>query len=57
MVTGARFYYMRNVLHDHPDDKCQIILKQTMSAMENDSVILIDEMALPDTGIHWQAAQ
>lgn len=48
---------MRNVLHDHPDDRCQIILKQTISALAKDSVILIDEMALSDENIHWQAAQ
>jgi len=56
-IKGAKFYYMRNVLHDHPDDRCQIILKQTIAAMDKDSVILIDEMALQDVGIHWQAAQ
>jgi demethylsterigmatocystin 6-O-methyltransferase len=25
--------------------------------MDRDSVILIDEMVLPDTGAHWHAAQ
>lgn len=25
--------------------------------MEKDSVILIDEMALPDVKVHWQASQ
>ena len=28
-----------------------------MSAMDKDSVILLDEMVLPDVGAHWQAVQ
>ena len=48
---------MRNVLHNHPDSSCQIILRQTVGAMDKDSMILIDEMVLPDTGAHWEATQ
>jgi demethylsterigmatocystin 6-O-methyltransferase len=47
---------MRGVLHDFPDDKCQLILSNIAAAMSNDSVLLIDEMVLPDRDIHWQAA-
>ena len=56
-MLGARAYYMRNIMHDYPDDKCKDILHHTMSAMSEDSVILIDEMILPNVGTHWQAAQ
>ena len=48
---------MRNILHDFPDDKCLMILKNTMAALGTDSVILIDDMVLPNSGVHWQAAQ
>lgn len=44
---------MRNIMHDYPDDKCVQILEQIMSAMTKDSVILIDEMVLPNEGAPW----
>ena len=56
-VKGAKFYYMRNILHDHPDGSCQIILKHIKAALGEDSVILIDEMVLQNKGVHWRAAQ
>ncbi|CAG8180229.1 unnamed protein product [Penicillium salamii] len=55
-TKDAKFYYMRGVLHDFPDDKCQLILSNIAAAMANDSVLLVDEMVLPDKNIHWQAA-
>lgn len=56
-VKGARMYYMRNIMHDWPDDKAVIILRHTRDAMDHDSVLLIDEMVVPKTGAHWQATQ
>lgn len=44
-------------MHDWPDDKCRLILKQLVDVMAPDSLILIDEMVLPNTGVHWQMAQ
>ena len=57
MGLGAKFYYLRNVLHDWPDDKCIAILRYLVPAMDRDSRILIDDMVLPNTGVHWQATQ
>ncbi|KAI0551864.1 S-adenosyl-L-methionine-dependent methyltransferase [Xylaria curta] len=54
-VKGARFYYLRNILHDWPDDKCVAILQQLVNASGPDSQILIDEMVLPDSGASWEA--
>lgn len=54
---GAKFYYMRAVLHDWPDEKCRIILQNIIPAMDKKSVILLDEMVLPDTDVHWHATQ
>lgn len=54
---GSKFYYLRNILHDYPDDKCRAILKNLIDAMGKDSLILIDEMVLPDSNVPWQATQ
>ncbi|KAJ5106317.1 hypothetical protein N7456_002992 [Penicillium angulare] len=56
-IKGAKFYYLRNIFHDWPDDKAKIILKHTIDALADDSLILIDDMVLPNAGVHWQAAQ
>lgn len=53
----ARAYYMRIIMHDWPDDKCVKFLQNIMLAMTADSVILIDEMIIPDTNAHWRAIQ
>ncbi|GAB1212356.1 hypothetical protein ATERTT37_001494 [Aspergillus terreus] len=55
-VQAARFYYMRGVLHDFPDPKSREILRNTAAAMGPESVLLLDEMVLPDQGVHWMAA-
>lgn len=55
-VKGARFYYLRQILHDWPDDKCIEILKHLAAASGPESQILIDEMVLPDSGVPWEAA-
>ncbi|KAI8949783.1 S-adenosyl-L-methionine-dependent methyltransferase [Xylaria longipes] len=54
-IKGARFYYLRNILHDWPDEKCVAILYQLINASRPDSQILIDEMVLPDGGVSWEA--
>ncbi|KAI0594614.1 S-adenosyl-L-methionine-dependent methyltransferase [Biscogniauxia sp. FL1348] len=56
-IKGARAYYMRNVLHDFPDHKCVQILRSIQAGMTEESVILIDEMALPERGAPWRATQ
>ena len=55
-VTGAKAYYLRTVLHDWNDEDSLRILGQLVPAMDKDSLILIDDMALPDTGVHWWSA-
>ncbi|KAL1971164.1 hypothetical protein VTN77DRAFT_115 [Rasamsonia byssochlamydoides] len=55
-IQGARFYYLRTVLHDWDDDKAVAILQNLIPAMSADSQILIDDMALPNTGVHWWSA-
>ncbi|KAF3397379.1 Demethylsterigmatocystin 6-O-methyltransferase [Talaromyces pinophilus] len=57
VVKDAKFYYLRNILHDWPDDKAVIILKNIIPALGPDSRILIDDMVLPNENVHWQATQ
>ena len=56
-IHGARMYYMRNICHDWPDHKSRLILQNIKAAMGPDSVLLIDDMVVPNTGAHWQATQ
>lgn len=57
-IKGARVYYLRNVLHDWSDDKCQLILSQLASAMTPGySKIILNELVLPDQGCSLVAAQ
>ncbi|KAL8832104.1 MAG: hypothetical protein Q9191_000461 [Dirinaria sp. TL-2023a] len=54
-VRGARAYYLRNILHDWPDEICRQILQQLKDAMKHDySKILVDENVLADQGASWQ---
>lgn len=54
-TQGAKVYYMRNVLHDWPDSLCVNILIQLKNAMARDSIILLDELVMPDVGADWKA--
>ena len=56
-ITGASAYYPRNMLHNYPDDKCVSILQHIMRAMNQDSVILIDEIVIPNEGAQWRQTQ
>ncbi|KAI0016912.1 S-adenosyl-L-methionine-dependent methyltransferase [Xylariomycetidae sp. FL0641] len=49
-LKGAHVYYMRNVLEDYPDTKALHIVKNTMSAMSASSVLVMDEMIIPNVG-------
>ena len=44
-------------MHDYPDDKCVVLLKNTMAAMDNESVIWIDELILSNHNTYYQAAE
>lgn len=56
-TTGAKYYHMRGVLHDFSDEKCQKILQNIKPALRPGSLILIEDLVLPDVGVHWQATQ
>ena len=44
-------------MHDYPDETCILILQNVIKAMSADSVILIDDMIIPNQGADWRAAQ
>ena len=48
--SGARVYYMRNILHDYSDSRALKILKNVLPAMDSNSEIWIDELVVPDIG-------
>ena len=54
-IEGAKFYYLRQILHDWPDESCVVILKQLAAVLGPDSQILVDEMVLPEAGVSWEA--
>ncbi|KAF2756049.1 S-adenosyl-L-methionine-dependent methyltransferase [Pseudovirgaria hyperparasitica] len=55
-ITGARVYYLRRVLHNWPRAKCVEILTHCVAAMAADSLLMIDEIVLPERGAHWHLA-
>ncbi|KAI8936948.1 hypothetical protein NX059_006176 [Plenodomus lindquistii] len=55
-IKGAKFYYLRNIMHDWADGDCIRILKSVIPAMGPESRILIDEVVLPETKVSWQVA-
>ena len=44
-------------MHDWADAKCIELLQNTVPAMGEHSVILIDDMVLPNTDAHWRTTQ
>ncbi|KAJ5085888.1 hypothetical protein N7532_010659 [Penicillium argentinense] len=50
-VRGARVYFMRTVLHDWPDRQAAQILGRVRDAMSDESILLISETLLPESGV------
>ena len=56
MLSGAKYYYLRAVLHNWDDNKVAQILANIVPSMSPDSQLLIDEVVIPDQGAHvWPA--
>jgi len=49
-IQGAKIYYIRQCLHDLPDKEAKQVLQHIRDAMSSKSVLLIDELVIPDTG-------
>ncbi|KAK7403402.1 hypothetical protein QQX98_010815 [Neonectria punicea] len=56
-IKNAKFYYTRNVLHGLPDSGCIAALKNVALAMNTESLLVIDDLVVPDEGACTQACQ
>ena len=56
-LANARAYYLRTVLHDWPDKQAKVILEQVRAVMAKDSILLINENAIPDSNVPLYPAQ
>ncbi|KAJ5180401.1 S-adenosyl-L-methionine-dependent methyltransferase [Penicillium capsulatum] len=55
-VKGARAYYLHQIMHDYPDERCVEIVEQIKSAMTPGySRLLINEHIIPPTKASWEA--
>ncbi|KAF1357755.1 S-adenosyl-L-methionine-dependent methyltransferase [Lizonia empirigonia] len=55
-IHGAKAFYLRMILHDWPAMQATTILRNIVAAMAHDSVLLIHELILPETGTgHFEA--
>ena len=55
-VKGAKYYYLRAVLHNWDDASTVQILANIVPAMSADSLVAIDEVVVPDENAHvWPA--
>jgi hypothetical protein len=53
-ITGAKVYYMKNILHDWNDEKCRQILVNIKAAMKpGHSKVLINDAVIPDHNAGW----
>lgn len=50
-VKGAKAYYLRMVLHDWPNMQARQILEGIRDVMADDSVVLVHEIILPESGL------
>jgi len=51
-------YYLRNILHDWPDQKCLEILASVRPSMvAGRSVLIVDELVVPEVGASLREAQ
>ncbi|CEJ81074.1 hypothetical protein VHEMI01224 [[Torrubiella] hemipterigena] len=48
-VNNAHIYFLRNILHNHYDERSLVILRRVVDAMGPTSRVLIGEMILPAT--------
>ncbi|KAI1179307.1 S-adenosyl-L-methionine-dependent methyltransferase [Nemania sp. FL0916] len=47
-IEGAKFYFMRGILHNHPDHLAKIILERVKDAMAPDSILLLDDYVVSE---------
>ncbi|KAL3446980.1 S-adenosyl-L-methionine-dependent methyltransferase [Aspergillus insuetus] len=50
-VKAAKAYYLRLVIHDWPDKQAKIILQHIRDAMTPESILLLNETLVPESGV------
>lgn len=50
-ISDAKFYHLRGVLHNHPDQKALRLLQHVKQAMGPQSVVLLEEWIVPETAV------
>lgn len=56
LVKNAKAFYLRMILHDWPEKQALAILSNIANAMADDSVVLIHEVIIPESGAaHFEA--
>jgi hypothetical protein len=50
-VKGAKAFYIKMVLHDWPEKQAKVILEHIVHVMAEDSVVLVHEALLPESGV------
>ncbi|KAI0193081.1 O-methyltransferase [Xylaria flabelliformis] len=55
-IKGAKIYYLRAVLHDHPNHKVSQIVRNIRDVMAADSRLWVDEMILPESKVNTVAS-
>jgi hypothetical protein len=53
-VKGAKAYHLRTILHDWPDKQARTILQHITDVMKDDSVLLINEQVVPESGVSFK---
>lgn len=56
-IKDAKVYYLRTVLHDWPDKQAEEILGNIRVSMNEDSILLINENALPESNVPLYSAE
>ncbi|KAI4196705.1 MAG: hypothetical protein LQ350_006396 [Teloschistes chrysophthalmus] len=55
-IKGAKYYYLRHILHNWTDNEAVQILANIVPAMSADSLVAIDEVVMPEMNAHsWPA--
>ncbi|KAF1968428.1 S-adenosyl-L-methionine-dependent methyltransferase [Bimuria novae-zelandiae CBS 107.79] len=57
ILQNAKAYYLRNVLHDWPDKNARTILENIRDLMGAESILLVDEYAVPEENVALYQAE
>ncbi|POS80295.1 hypothetical protein DHEL01_v201311 [Diaporthe helianthi] len=49
-VVGADVYFLRHVMHNHPDEECVAILRALLPALRGGGRVLVSEYVVPPAG-------